>query len=399
MVSVIITVFSLVVFAVSMGLCIWLGCRRGWFNSAVRLGLFVPAGALSLLLARLIAPAISKALLPLLLDSLGEVPLLSSATSITNLLARFAAGVLAPLLFIVLFFVLDKLTWIAYVPLKKKFADREELHTTPHDRVYGAVLGGVLALGITIACVMAPCGYIGYVCDTAKKIETLSMAEDVLPKETKELLDDTAAAPVLKADRVLSGWLFNALAADLNNTTESALAALRVVDSLANVDSQTASTSPSQVLEEVLASPKNVAFLAEVLSDVITDLVPDNNPLLTQFVGCLKDSLNTLAKAGKTMSEAEYQQEVQALSDLLSLAQNPGNVTPDDAVKVILQSQSLTTAIADQSDALLQEIGKETIALSPADQKKMKTVIKEYENSKNANKEMVKLLRTMFGIS
>lgn len=391
MLSVLVTVFSLLVFFAAMGLCIWLGLRRGWFNSAMRLSFFLLAGVVSFFLAKAIASALGTVLVPALTDMLEEASVLSRLSAVTGFLVRFAGGLLAPLLFVMLFFVIDKLTLIAYIPLKKKFADRESLHAVPHDNVYGAVLGAVLALCITITCVMPVSGYVGYASDTAKKMENTSLS-DVLPASAKQDLEKTMAGPVMKADVALSGWLFQSLAADLNATTESAVLLLRAVDSFAEL----ASSSPSEALASILSSPETVAVLADLLKDAITTIVPDGNPVLTRLAGCLKNGINALSAASGSLPKAEFQQEVQVLSDLVNILQQPESVTPSEAVETVLKSRFLTEAVASESQSLLNELHGETIELSNAEKKNMKAVVKRYKASGNTNENVSALLEKLF---
>ena len=122
--SLILTIFSAVVLLLSLGFCVWFSYRRGVFNTALRVGCFLVGGLVSFLLVKLLSPVIASSVLPLLTEGLEEEVLkILDLPTLQTLITKLAAGIISPLLFVIVFFLIEKLTFFAYIPLKKKFAD------------------------------------------------------------------------------------------------------------------------------------------------------------------------------------------------------------------------------------------------------------------------------------
>ncbi len=390
--SLILTIFSAVVLLLSLGFCVWFSYRRGVFNTALRFGCFLLGGLISFGLVKLLSPVIVSAVLPLLTESLGEEVLqVLNLPTLQTLLTKLVAGIVSPLLFVIIFFLVEKLTFFIYIPLKKKFADHEKLHGMPHDKLYGALLGIALAMITTITWLMPVSGYTYFVGSTVASLGEVEFVE--LPEETVQLADEFSATPIAKIDHVLTGWLFQSLSTDLHKTVDVIASFAELADSVSKDVSN--GTIPIDKITDVISSSKETATITiGLIRDILPTVVPTDDPVVSKLVSSITDGLDKLLAAQKSMSEEEYQKEIAALADLLSMLQEPDDATVITIAETILKSEYISAAIAEQSDAILQELNGETIELSKAEKKQLEDLL----NKHDVTPDIKNLAQKMFGL-
>ncbi len=393
MFSIIFWVYSALVLAVSLGLCIWLGYRRGVFNSAMRLGFFLASGLVAFLIAKLLVKPIGGAVSNLLVSLIGEdIAVLTSMTSLQGLVVKLGGGLLAPIVFMILFFVIDKLTFFAYVPLKKKFTDNEKLHTIPHDKLFGAILGGVLALAITISCVLPVGGYPTLLGETVDQIAASSLAEDVAD-ELVESVDAVANTAIIKVDYALSGWLFRGLTSDARAVISTSFSLLDLVDSLQNAeDTQSVSAALKDLPDE------SFELLIAVTKDMITQLVPDDKSYGV-IVDTLLKALDQLPDMRSKLSAGEYSGELDAIASIATMLADPSAYTEEEIIKTVLSSSALTSVILENAEELTEEFSKLTDELTKKEKKEIKDAVNEYADDLDIDDEVASSLLSVLGIS
>ncbi len=393
MLSIIFLVYSALVLAVSLGLCIWLGYRRGAFNSAMRLGFFLVSGLLAFFVARLLVRSIGGAVSSLLVSLIGEdVAVLMSMSALQELLVKLGGGLLAPIAFMLVFFVIDKLMLFAYIPLKKKFADNEKLHTVPHDKLFGAILGGVLALAITISCVLPIGGYPTFVSETVDQIAATSLAEEV-GDEMVESVDTVANAAIVKVDYALSGWLFRGLTTDARSVVSTSLSLLGLVDTLQNAEG---SQSVSAALQEL--PDESFKLLISVTKDMVTEIVPDDASYQI-IADTLLEALDQLPDMRSKLSSEEYSAELDTIASMATMVTDPSAYGEEEIIKTVLSSSVLTSTILENSEELAEEFSALTAELTNKEKKEIKNAVGKYANELDVDNEVVSSLLSAFGIS
>ena len=393
MLSIIFLVYSALVLAVSLGLCIWLGYRRGVFNSAMRLGFFVVSGIVAFIVAKLLVKPIGSALSELLVTLIGDdLAALTSMSSLQELIVKLGGGLVAPLVFMILFFIIDKLTFFAYVPLKKKYADNERLHTVPHDKLFGAILGGVLALAITVSCVLPVGGYPTLLNQTLEQVTASSLAGE-MDEELVESVDAVASCAAVKADYALSGWLFRGLTSDARSVISTSFSLLNLVDGLQNAES---AQSMADVLQEL--PDESFDLLINVTKDVVAQLVPADESYQT-IVNVLLKSLDKLPDLRSKLSSAEYSTELRAIADIAAMLSDPSEYTDEEIIKTVLSSSVLTSAILENKAKLTEEFADSTKELTKKEKQEIKDAVGEYADELGVDDEVVSSLLSVFGIS
>jgi len=393
MLSIIFTVYSALVLAVSLGLCIWLGYRRGVFNSAMRLGCFVVSGVLAFLIAKLLVKPIGALLSGLLTSLIGEdLAVLTSMSALREMIVKLGGGLLAPLVFMIVFFVIDKLSFFAYVPLKKKFADNEAMHAVPHDKLFGAILGGVLALAITISCVLPVGGYPTMLNEIDEQIAASSLAEEI-DDEMMESVDAIANTAIVKVDYALSGWLFRGLASDARLVISTSFSLLNLVEGFQNAeDAQSVSAALQELPDE------SFELLISVTKDVITQLIPADESYQV-IVDTLLKALDKIPDLRSTLSSEEYSKELNAITGIASMLSNPSDYTDEEIIKTVLSSSVLTSAILENRGELAEQFASNTEDLTNKEKKAIKDAVQEYADELGVDDEVVSSLLSVFGIA
>ncbi len=389
--SLILTVFSAVILLLSLLFCIWFSYRRGVFNTALRFGCFLLGGLLSFFLVKLLSPVIASSVLPLVTEGIGEeINQILSLPTLQTLIIRLAAGLVSPLLFVIVFFLVEKLTFFIYIPLKKKFANHEKLHSMPHDKLYGALLGIVLAIATTIAWVMPISGYTYFAGSTIASVGNIELVE--LPDETAQLADEFASSPIAKIDHVFTGWLFQSLSSDLSKAADTVATLAEAANSFTTDLSK--GEIPLDTITEVLASKETATFTIGLIRDLLPTFVPTENALASNLVGAVTKGLDDLLAAHKKLSDEDFQKEMQSLTEMATLLQNPDKATMVTVVESVLKSKYISGAIVEQSDAILQELKGETIELSKTEEKQLESLLEQYTE----NPELKNFAEQLFGL-
>lgn len=393
MLSTIFLVYTALIFVISLGFCIWLGCRRGTFNSALRLGFFVVSGVLAFVVAKLLVKPIGTALSDLLVSLVGDdIAVLTSMDTVQQLIVKLGGGLLAPIVFMIVFFVIDKLMFIVYVPLRKKFADNEALHTIPHDKLFGALLGCVLAVAITISCVLPIGGYPTLVGDTVKTITASSLAEEI-DDEMIEDVDEVANSTIVKVDYALSGWLFRGLTTDVNTVVEASFSLLDLVDRFQNAENiQSVATALQELPDE------SFELLIGVTKDIVTKMVPADASYQV-VIDTLLTALDQLPDMRSKFSAEEYSKELNAITNIATMLSDPSDITDGELIKTVLSSSVLTSAIVENHDEFKKEFSSITAELTNKEVKEIKDTVNKYADELNVNEEVVSSLLSAFGIS
>lgn len=383
-ISIILSVFSILILVIPMGLCVWLGYKRGWFNSALRLGCSIVAALLAFLVARLIAPALGAVLVSEVLGSAFPEEIISMLTQ-AGLLNRIVGGLTAPLTFCFLYLIVDKLMLFVYFPLKKKFKENEALHNAPHDRLYGALLGGVLALTITLTCLMPLGGYLGFTNQVIDSLSTISNSEEVLDEETEVIFSST----VVKVDYAVSGWLFRGLAADTCSTVNDALSILEVVTALEDTE------NPDRLADTLQNLPaKTVAKFSSIAKTALKDAIPEDQKILNSLVDGYLDALSNVT----SLSKEEYSREMSALTTLISAIQDPDSATPETAVKAALSSTILNSVIVENEKELKAELSEATKSMSKAEKQEMATAIDDFAKEADVDTKTIDVYKSILGL-
>ncbi len=389
--SLILTIFSAVILLLSLLFCVWFSYRRGVFNTALRFGCFLLGGIISFVLVKLLSPVIVSSVLPLLTENIGEeANQILSLPTLQTLLIRLAAGVVSPLLFAIVFFLVEKLTFFIYIPLKKKFANHEKLHGMPHDKLYGALLGVVLAIATTIAWVMPISGYTYFAGSTIASVSKIELVE--LPDDAVQLAEEFANSPIAKVDHVFTGWLFQSLSADLGKAADTVATLAEVADSFTTDLSE--GEIPLDAITEVLTSKETATFTIGLIRDLLPTVVPTENAVASNLVSAITKGLDDLLAAQKKLSDEEFQKEMQSLTEMATLLQDPSKASVVTAVETILKSKYISTAITEQSDAILQELKGESITLSKSEEQQLKSLLEQYTE----NPELKNFAEQLFGL-
>ncbi|MBR5540698.1 MAG: hypothetical protein IKU56_04890 [Clostridia bacterium] len=394
MLSTVLLAYSLLVFILSFALCIWLGYRRGVFNSAMRLGFFLFSGILAFVVTKLLVTSIGSAVSALLVSLIGEdIAVLTSMSTLQQVIVKLGGGLLAPVVFMLVFFVIDKLTFIAYIPLKKKLSNTEKLHTVPHDKLFGAILGGVLAFCITLTCVM-PVGYLSFAAETTDQIAASSVRSE-LPDEMTQTMADLANVPAVKVNYALSGWLFRGLTAEARSAVASCFSLLDLVDTFQHAEDM---TSISTVLQEL--PQDSLELLVSVAKDTLAQIVPagENTPYQA-VVNTLSQALDKLAQLREELSTEAYAKEIEALATITTIVSDPSSVTGQEVIKTVLTSSLLTEVMVDNRETLAEELSGITSELSKNEKKEIKQAVSEYADACNMDEETVSSVLSIFGIS
>ncbi len=393
MLSIILWVYSALILAVSLGLCIWLGYRRGVFNGAMRLGFFLVSGIVAFVVAKLLVKPIGGALSDLLVSLIGEdLAVLTSMAALQELVVKLGGGLLAPLVFMIVFFVIDKLTFFAYVPLKKKFADNEKLHTVPHDKLFGAILGSVLALAITISCVLPAGGYPTFLDETVDRIAASSLAEDI-DDEMVESVDAAVNTAVVKVDYALSGWLFRGLTSDARAVVSTSFSLLDLVDRFRSADNIQSVAAALQDLPD-----ESFELLIAVTKDIVTQIVPDDVPYQA-ITDTLLKALDQLPDMRSKLSSDEYSEELDAIASIATMVSDPSAYTQEEIIKTTLSSSVLTEVILDNSEELKEDFSSVTSELTKKEKNEIKDAVREHADELDIDDEVVSSLLSVFGIS
>lgn len=388
MINNILLIYTALVFAISMGLCVWIGTRRGLFNGAMRLSFFVLSGIIAFVITAFLSRVMSASLMAeTIMEYLESEPTLSMPI-VQELLFKLFSGLMAPIIFLVLFFVIDKLTFIPYEILKHKLKSNEVLHNVPSDKLWGALLGFVLAVGITVSCVMPVGGYPTFLKSTLSRTQNTPISSDI-PAEVIDVTTNTANSPAVKIDYAVSGWLFNVLARDMNSVTEALLPILEVWGEYEDAESITAVIGMVEKLP-----PESLDLVTEIIDDLLQ--TEDNDPDTELVNTCLKDALKELSNLRKTQSDEVIKQEIDAIINVLTMFDNQ-EIEPDELLDAVLRSQTITNAVVKNSDTFVELYEGKLADMNDADKQAWLDIIDEAIRENDVDPAIREMVEKLFG--
>lgn len=344
-------VFSVIVTVI----CVLLGIKRGVLNSGMRLAFFVAAGVAAYFLAKYVAGVAAEAIY---LQVLPMLELEIEMPSLEKLTQKAVAGLLSPICFIILFFVIDKLTFIIYEPLKSFFSKK---HSDPKNlvsRILGGALGIVLAVAIIAVCLMPVCGYANFVGTTLDSICATSLSQDV-PEEVTDTVTQINDLPGMQLTRDLSGWLFHALSEDAVAARDSVLLVISAADSMSGLLGGN-NDKPNQLPPATQIFDNLTVESAELVSDLITDALqsamPDEAPVASIISNVTEKILVGLATSKESMTTEEYQSEAAAVQSIISKITESTDTSPAELLEEVLNSTTITDAVISAAEELPTEI-------------------------------------------
>lgn len=343
-------VFSTIVTVI----CVILGIKRGVLNSGMRLGFFLAAGAASYFLAKYVAGIAAEALYLQIMPMLEMEIELPSLETLTQ---KAVAGLLSPICFIILFFIIDKLTFIIYEPLKSMFSKKRSAPQGVVSRILGGVLGVVLAFAIIAVCLMPVCGYANFAGTTLDGICTTSLGEDI-PEEITDTVAQINNLPGMQLTRDVSGWLFHGLSEDATAARDSALLVLSAADSMSGLlggEDFSSDVPPAEQIFENL-TVESAELVSGLISDALQSAMPDDSTVATVVGDVTEKVLVGLAAAKDSMSAEEYQEEAAAVQSFISKFTDTTDITPADLLEDVLSSNTLTEAVASVADDIPTDI-------------------------------------------
>ncbi len=351
-------VFSVIVTVI----CVLLGVKRGVLNSGMRLAFFILAGVASYFLAKYVAGLAAEALY---LQILPMLELEIELPSLEKLTQKAVAGLLSPICFIILFFIIDKLTFIIYKPLKSFFSKKRSASQGLLNRIFGGVLGAVLAVAIIAVCLMPVNGYVGFIDETLDSICATSLGADI-PEEIPDTVAQINDLPGMQLTRDLSGWLFHALSEDANAARDSVMIVISAADSMSgflggngNPDQTPSGTQPpaTQIFENLTV--ESAELVSELISDALQSMMPEEAPVASVVGSIMEEILVGLANSKDSMSPDEYQAEANAVQSIISEITEDTDTTPAALLENVLSSNTITNAVIAIADELPTDLAEE----------------------------------------
>lgn len=386
--------FSVVVTVI----CVLVGIKRGIINSALRLVFFMLAGVISFFLAKYVAGIIATELYQMILPMLDlgiELP------SLEDLTQKALSGLLSPLCFIILFFVIDKLTFIAYKPLKSHFSKKGLSIKGVINRVFGGVLGVVLAAAIIAVCLMPVCGYANFAGETLDDICSTSMGEEI-PDDIAGTVAQINDLPGMQLTRDLSGWLFHALSEDAVSARDSAMIVIKAADSLfgnlggSNEDNNTESPLPGTDIFEDL-TVESAELVSGLLSDAVQSMIPDAEPIADIVSIITENVLVGLATSKENMTADEYSAEVAAVQTIITQVTENNITSTTDLLETVLTSSTLTNAVAATAEEIPAEM-VDSLKVDASEQQEIADMLQEANTNGNVSADALNSIAGLLGM-
>ncbi len=180
-------VMALVILALGFLMGLW----RGLFKAALRLVLAICALIVSKILVQDLLSSFAKEIGDLITDALlSSAPELAESANVGDIMAKVSLAIAAPILFLIVFLILNKLILILYAILKLAIRPLVsfEKKSVPCRRLIGGGVG-VLCGALTLVAIMTPVGgYISVLNDTVALVESSEQGE--FPEDFKETMAD-----------------------------------------------------------------------------------------------------------------------------------------------------------------------------------------------------------------
>ncbi len=416
-VAMVVTIITIIVAAISIGSIAWdifMGIKRGAFNSALRFGFFLVSGIISYILALVLDNAISKTLISIVVPLIPEP--YNGMTSAITMVEYIITGFLMPICFVLIYFVIDKLMLIPYKIVKSKLKNNEKLHNIKKDKLIGGIVGGVMGLIISLLCFMPLGGYSTYLDDTYATIKDTSLVE-VIPDEIHDLVHKLKDSPILKINGKLTGGFFHTLTNKLDVATESASVLVHTYEAVLNTGGSSGSggsgsngTTPenkNDAIKNLQNSIKNLThesaqLTADIIKDAVGTMIQDaHEDAPIEIVGnVLSDTILTLDKAKDNISEEEFHKEVETITHLIEVATTQENVDAAETVQTVLESKVISDAVSQNKEQIIEKYDNEFSNTSETTKTEIKNMIEDKKNSGEYEKYAgtIEIIEKVFGL-
>ena len=363
LINLLISVPAIIIFV----LAVLFGMFRKTVKAAVKLGTILVAFFLSIPIAFAVSKAVAEPVGAFIISLLAKAGIteetLASMPTLEALPGTLAYSVAAPFVFTVCFIVLSLLLLIAYHFLKKAVKPLDEKQSGVQHKVFGALIGAVVALVLIVGVYTPVVGLVDTVASleiTEKDLDGISGADAVIT--AKEYADGVDSSPLFAGTQALGGkWLYGTLSAaklngekivlknELSHMLDAALSATAFkgvkvdnigdaqVDALYNIEAAaTESEILMGVLPEVLSSASKAwiegnEFLGmkkPVMNEMITGAF---DALLKIFATSSKDNieedLHTLVSLADAVVDSGMLTKIGNTEELMTLMQQDGVVS------------------------------------------------------------------------
>lgn len=339
-----------------------LGLRRGLLHSTIRLVAVICAIGCAIITARILQNTASDLLetyLPELLaevgmaDTVGE--LIDASPTVHEMILKMPGALVAPLLFLVSFFVLNIIFYIIYKIFKRVTRNtKARLADTPLAKAHLGKLSGSLvslvASALIVACFLSPfAGYLFFADEIVNELESVSIEEDLdatVREIDSEYLDPVCANEALS----ISGKLLKPIVFDTVSTCE--INGYKVVWSeevtyLAELygtiqpliesefDLSTFGQAEADALRDFAEKFDDSALVPHIIADILPAMAGEwnegedfcgiSNPAATVSPQ-LQPMMNTVVNVLETTTYESLPQDITTLTELLAVLSESGTL-------------------------------------------------------------------------
>lgn len=380
----------------TLAICLVLGWKRGAFNSGIRLVFFLIAGISSFFfcyaLASVLAPYIYELGKAWLILFVGEE--IAALASVEELVMSIVTSLLAPLCYLVLFFVVDKILLIPYEIIRRSCADVACLHwfsepapetpvlveteavekdslddpmsevivTEPakpkraavavrkvavQDRVIGLILGLILALGIVFVTFMPFSGYARF---SDNMIDTYADLGYDLDNELLEQAAGISSDPLLTADAVCGGEaLFYTCAKDLKVDMEAVHTIILSLDYFDAVSKGGLSTAEGVgQLSEIFDGLSPQA--AQIIDDILVETGTETDVLELPVARTAGQVFISFSQLSGDLDEDEFTKELALVNYMFSALVLGSEVKVNEYIEMLGHSKVISRMVIDAAD-------------------------------------------------
>ncbi|MBE6695050.1 MAG: CvpA family protein [Ruminococcaceae bacterium] len=366
LINLLISVPAIIIFV----LAVLFGMFRKTVKAAVKLGTILVAFFLSIPIAFAVSKTVAKPVGALIISLLAKAGIteetLASMPTLEALPGTLAYSVAAPFVFAVCFIVLSLLLLIAYHFLKKAVKPLDEKQSGVQHKVFGALIGAVVALVLIVGVYTPVVGLVDTVASleiTEKDLDGISGADAVIT--AKGYADGVDSSPLFAGTQALGGkWLYGTLSSaklngekivlknELSHMLDAALSATAFkgvkvdnigdaqVDALYNIE---AAATESEIL---------MGILPEVLSSASKAWIEGN-----EFLGMKKPVMNemitgafdALLKIFATSSKDNIEEDLHTLVSLADAVVDSGMLTKignTEELMTLMQQDGVVSSMA-----------------------------------------------------
>lgn len=407
----ILDIVTLVFGVLAIGLCVLFGIKRGTFNSGMRIAVLLISAVIAFFVANWIDHILSDVAMGIITSTVAhEIINMPSALTLIEYIVR---GIMMPLLYLPIFFIIDKILLIPYFIVKSKLKNNEKLHGFKFDKLFGGIIGGVVGAIIALIGIMPFSGYELYLAHTHDLFRDTSL-EEVIPEEFGELVDGLADAPALKANGFLTNWFFHSLTDKLDVATESISVLVHTYEAVLAPEVDDPAITPEQKEEKAKQkidslkeslhglTHESAELTAGIIKDAVGTMIQDaHEEAPIDLVGkVLADVVIGLDDVKEAITEEEFDNEVESISHLVELATKQENVNAVESVKTVLESKVVSDAVAGNKEEIIEKYDNEFSNASEETKTEIKNMIEEKKNSAEYEKyaDTIEIIEKLFGI-